>query len=211
MAERYFITAIHTDSGKTLVSAIFAQALHADYWKPVQAGYPRDTDTVMQFLQNKKSKIHKEAYLLQAPMSPHAAARLEQLEIHPENILMPETDNTLIVEGAGGVLAPISEEYFVIDIAKKFNLEIILVCNIYLGSINHSMLTINELKRRKLKVRGIVFNGPENEETEQFILKHSGYPCLLRIAKEKKITQEIINRYAIDLLANLNQPMEKRG
>ncbi len=211
MFERYFITAIHTDSGKTLVSTIFAQALHADYWKPIQAGYPRDTDTVMQFLQNKKSKIHKEAYLLQAPMSPHAAAKLEHLEIHPENILMPQTENTLIVEGAGGVLAPISENHFVIDIAEKFDLQIILVCNIYLGSINHSMLTINELKRRKLPVRGIVFNGPENIETENFILKHAGYPCLLRIRQEKTITQEIINRYAIELLGNLNREQDKKG
>jgi dethiobiotin synthetase len=211
MAEQYFITAIHTDSGKTLVSAIFAQALHADYWKPIQAGYPRDTDTVSKFLQSKKSRTHKEAYLLQAPMSPHAAARLEHLEIHPENILMPETDNSLIVEGAGGVLAPISDDYFVIDIAQKFGLQIILVCNIYLGSINHSMLTINELKRRKLNVRGIVFNGPENIESEQFILRHSGYPCLLRIRQEKKITQEIINRYAIELLATLNGVQEKGG
>ncbi len=211
MSERYFITAIHTDSGKTLVSTIFAQALHADYWKPIQAGYPRDTDTVMQFLQSKQSKVHKEAYLLQAPMSPHAAAKLEHLEIHPENILLPQTDNTLIVEGAGGVLAPISENHFVIDIAKKFNLQIILVCNIYLGSINHSMLTINELKRRKLPVRGIVFNGPENIETEKFILKHSTYPCLLRVRQEKKITQEIINRYAIELLDNLNREQVNKG
>jgi dethiobiotin synthetase len=199
MAEQYFITAIHTDSGKTLVSTIFAQALHADYWKPIQAGYPRDTDTVSKFLQNKKSKTHKEAYLLQAPMSPHAAARLEHLEIHPDNILMPETDNSLIVE------------YFVIDIAQKFDLQIILVCNIYLGSINHSILTVNELKRRKLNVRGVVFNGPENTETEEFILRYSGYPCLLHVRKEKKITQEIINRYAIELLANLNGVQEKRG
>jgi dethiobiotin synthetase len=123
---------------------------------------------------------------------------------------MPETGNSLIVEGAGGILAPISDDYFVIDIAQKFDLQIILVCNIYLGSINHSMLTINELKRRKLNVRGIVFNGPENAETEQFILRHSGYPCLLRIRQEKKITQEIINRYAIELLANLNQIQEKQ-
>lgn len=205
MAAQYFITAIHTDSGKTLLSAILVQALHADYWKPIQAGYPRDTDTIMSFMQNKKSKVHKEAYLLQSPMSPHAAAKIDGVDIHLTNILMPRTDNALIVEGAGGVLAPINEEHFVIDIAAKFNLEIILVANIYLGSINHSLLTINELKRRKLKVKGIIFNGPENEETENIILKHSGYPCLLRIKEEKKITQEIINRYALELMANLNE------
>ncbi len=208
MAAQYFITAIHTDSGKTLVSAILAQALHADYWKPIQAGYPRDTDTVQGFMQNKRSRAHKEAYLLQSPMSPHAAAKIDGVDIHLENILMPKTDNTLIVEGAGGVLAPINEDHFVIDIAAKFDLEIILVANIYLGSINHTLLTINEIKRRKLKVKGIIFNGPENTETENIILKHCGYPCLLRIWQEKKITQEIVNRYALELMANLNQVKE---
>jgi dethiobiotin synthetase len=202
MSQSYFITAIHTDSGKTLISAIFTQALHADYWKPIQAGYPRDTDKVMSFVHNKISRFHKEAYLLQAPMSPHAAARLEHIEIHLDNILMPRTENTLIVEGAGGVLAPISDTQFVIDIAAKFKLEVILVCNIYLGSINHSLLTVNELKRRKLRVKGIVFNGPENKETEDIILKHSGYPCLLRVKQEKKITQEVVNRYAIELMSS---------
>lgn len=201
MSQSYFITAIHTDSGKTLISAIFAQGLHADYWKPIQAGYPRDTDTVMGFVHNSKSKIHQEAYLLQAPMSPHAAARLEHTEIHLDNILMPKTDNTLIVEGAGGILAPINDTQFVIDIAAKFKLEVILVCNIYLGSINHSLLTIHELKRRKIKVKGIVFNGPENKETENIILKHSGYPCLLQVKQEEKITQEIVNRYALQLMS----------
>jgi dethiobiotin synthetase len=202
MPAQYFITAIHTDSGKTLVSTIFTQALQADYWKPIQAGFPRDTDTVMKFVHNNKSKIHQETYLLQAPMSPHAAARLEHTEIHLDNILLPRTENTLIVEGAGGVLAPINDDQFVIDIAAKFKLQIILVCNIYLGSINHSLLTINELRRRKVKVKGIVFNGPENEETEAIILKHSGYPMLLRIWQEKKITQEVVNRYALELMSS---------
>lgn len=201
MSQSYFITAIHTDSGKTLVSSIFTQALHADYWKPIQAGYPRDTDTVMGFVHNKISRFHKEAYLLQAPMSPHAAARLEHTEIYLDNILIPHTDNNLIVEGAGGVLAPINDTQFVIDIAAKFKLPIVLVCNIYLGSINHSLLTINELKRRNLKVKGIVFNGPENQETEDIILRHSGYPCLLRVRREKKITQEVVNRYALELIS----------
>lgn len=141
-------------------------------------------------------------------MSPHAAAKIDEVDIHLENILMPKTDNTLIVEGAGGVLAPINEEHFVIDIAAKFDLEIILVANIYLGSINHSLLTINEIKRRNLKVKGIIFNGPENKETENIILKHSGYPCLLRIRQEENVTQEIVNRYALELLANLNQVKE---
>src|SRR5215217_1442802 len=98
----YFVTAIHTDSGKTLVSAILTQALHADYWKPIQAGRPRDTDTVMSLVSNATSVFHNEAYLLNAPMSPHAAARLEHVHIHLNTILLPNTRNqTLVMEGAG--------------------------------------------------------------------------------------------------------------
>lgn len=199
----YFVTAIHTDSGKTLVSAILAQAFHADYWKPIQAGYPRDTDTIMALVHNEQSKFHNEAYLLNSPVSPHAAAQLDHVEIQLSSILLPQTTNhTLIIEGAGGIMVPLNREAFVIDLAEKFKSEIVLVCNHYLGSINHSLLTVQELKRRQLKVKGIVFNGKPNPETESIILKHSGYPCLLRIQPEEEITPEVINHYALQLLEN---------
>ena len=199
MAKRYFITAIGTDCGKTVVSAIFTQALHADYWTPVQAGFPRDTDMVMGLVENPVSKFHQEAYLLQNPVSPHAAARLDGVEIQLRKMLLPDTENTLVIEGAGGALVPLNDRRFVIDMAAKFDAEVILVANIYLGSINHTLLTINELKRRKLKVKGIVFNGPENEESERIILKHSGYPLLMRLWPEEFLTRETINKYAWQL------------
>jgi len=202
MKKRYFITAIGTDCGKTVVSAIFTQALHADYWKPVQAGFPRDTDTVMSLVENQISKFHQEAYLLQNPMSPHAAARLDGVEIQLRKMLLPDTENTLVIEGAGGALVPLNDRRFVIEMAAKFEAEVILVANIYLGSINHTLLTVNELKRRKLKIKGIVFNGPKNEESERIILKHSGYPLLLRLKQEEALTHEIINKYAWQLKKN---------
>jgi dethiobiotin synthetase len=204
MPERFFITSIHTDSGKTLISTIIAQALQADYWKPIQAGHPRDTETVQKFLRNKRSVVHPEAYLLNAPMSPHAAARLDHIYIHPENILMPYTEHPLVIEGAGGILAPINDEHFIIDLVDRFDAEVILVANIYLGSINHTLLTVNELKRRDVRVKGIVFNGPPNPETETIILKHSGYRCLLRVQPEPEITQKVINRYAMSFMENVN-------
>jgi dethiobiotin synthetase len=200
MAKRYFITAIGTDSGKTVVSSIITQALQADYWKPIQSGQPRDTDTVMTLVHNQKSVFHREAYLLSIPLSPHAAARLEEIEIHIANILLPDTENTLIIEGAGGVLVPINDEHFVIDLVPRLDAEVILVANIYLGSINHTLLTIRELERRKLRVKGIIFNGPENKESERIILQHSGYRQLLRVHQEKAITPEVINRYALKLV-----------
>jgi dethiobiotin synthetase len=205
MHTRYFITGIHTDSGKTLVSAVFTQALEADYWKPIQAGLPRDTDTVRTLVQNKQSVFHQEAYLLQAPMSPHAAAKLEGIAIELKNSVPPVTDRPLIIEGAGGVLVPLNDTDFVIDIAAVCEAEVILVANIYLGSINHTLLTIRELKRRDLKVKGLVFNGPSNPESERIILHHSDYPLLLRVHQEPAITPALVSHYAAILQENLKK------
>ncbi len=199
----YFITAIGTDSGKTLVSAIVTQALQADYWKPIQAGLPRDTETVRQLVQNPVTRFHTEAYLLQNSLSPHAAARREGVEIELAKITLPPTPNTLVIEGAGGVLVPINNQEFVIDIAQTLNADVILVANIYLGSINHTLLTVNELARRGVLVTGIVFNGPSNNDTEQIILKHSGYTKLLHVYPEAEITPAIVNNYAKQLRENL--------
>jgi len=201
----YFVTAIHTASGKTLVSAILAQALQADYWKPVQSGLDRDSDTVKRLLLNDHSLIFDEAYSLKAALSPHAAAQREGKKISLAAIKLPANQgDNLIIEGAGGVLAPLNDEEVIIDIAAKFNAEIILVSNHYLGSINHTLLTCNELKRRNLKVKGIVFNGVPNKDSEDIILKKTGYKCLLRILPEENFDEELVNKYAIKLFDNWN-------
>ncbi len=203
----YFVTAIGTDSGKTLVSAILTEALQADYWKPIQSGKEnRDFDTVVALINNNHSFCYEESYLLTSPIAPHAAAKEEGIAIELKAINLPQNGgNTFVIEGAGGVLVPLNEKEFVIDIAAKFDAEIILVSNTYLGSINHTLLTIQELKRRNLKVKGIVFNGIPNLETEAFILNFSGYRCLLRILPEKIINQEIITYYAIKLFENWDE------
>jgi dethiobiotin synthetase len=203
----YFVTSIHTDSGKTLVSAILTEALQADYWKPVQCGLKdRDTKTVEALINNGHSMLHEEAYLLKEPMSPHAAAKREGKEIKLSEIHLPaDHGHHMIIEGAGGILVPLNDRDNVIDIAAKFNAELILVSNNYLGSINHTLLTVNEIQRRGLKVKGIIFNGEENAETESIILKRSGYKCLLKIRPEKTIDQETITKYAIKLFENWDE------
>ncbi len=203
----YFVTAIGTDSGKTLVSAILTEALQADYWKPVQSGKEnRDVEVVLKLINNGHSFCYEESYLLSQPMSPHAAAKADGITIDMDKILLPQNGgNHLVIEGAGGVLVPLNDKDFVIDLAAKFEAEVILVSNNYLGSINHTMLTVQELKRRNLKVKGIIFNGKENKETEDFILKSSGYRCLLRILPEKNIDQEIVTQYAIKLFENWDE------
>lgn len=204
--KRYFVTAIDTDSGKTLVSAILCEALGADYWKPIQAGLPKDSDQVRHLISNSLTKIHPEKILLKTPASPHAAAKIDNIEIAISHFELPDTDNHLIVEGAGGCLVPINDTHFVIDIIKKLNVEVILVADLYLGSINHTLLTVEALKKRSIKITGVIFNGPANPESERIILHHSALKCLARIDKEKNIDKNVVLRYATLLRKKLNEP-----
>ncbi|HET6225481.1 MAG TPA: dethiobiotin synthase, partial [Bacteroidia bacterium] len=139
-----FVTGIGTDVGKTIVSAVLVEALKADYWKPVQTGsfFSRDTTEVKRIVSNTKSQFFPESYLLKQPMSPHAAAELEGLEIQIDQIKLPATNNHLIIEGAGGLMVPLNRKYFMIDLIEKFNAEVILVVKNYLGSINHTLLSV---------------------------------------------------------------------
>jgi len=199
----YFVTAIDTDSGETLVSAILCEAFGYDYWKPIQAGSPKDSDLVRHLTTN--TTIHPESYLLKTPASPHAAAKLDNTKIEIGKISLPLSTKGLIIEGAGGCLVPLNETDFVIDLAPRLNAEIILVADLYLGSINHTLLTVHLLQSRKYVVKGIVFNGEPNPESERIILHHSKYPCLLRIMKESDITRETIKRYATRIKENWNE------
>jgi len=202
---RYFVTAIGTDSGKTLVSAILTEALQADYWKPIQAGEPRDTETVERLISNKKSQFHPERYLLNTPASPHMAARIDGVEIDPTSLILPKTENHLIIEGAGGMLVPLNENDVVIDLAKYFQCEIILVSNLYLGSINHTLLSIEALVSRRLPVKGIIFNGPENSDSESIILAKSGYKLLHTIRPLDDVNPSVIRNLATELRAKINE------
>lgn len=197
--KRYFVTAIGTDSGKTLVSAILCEALQADYWKPVQAGLPRDTDTVKSLVSNSISKFYPEAYLLKKPASPHTAAREEEVEISMVNIKLPENKNCLIIEGAGGLLVPLNDYDYMADLIRELRTEVVLVADLYLGSINHTLLTAEYLKHHNMPVIGIIFNGPPNPDGERIIEKKTGWPVLLRIKQEKEINKEVVKKYAEEL------------
>jgi dethiobiotin synthetase len=197
-----FVTAIGTDSGKTVVSAILCEALGAQYWKPIQAGLPRDTDAVTSLVSNPMFRSHPERYLLNTPASPHAAAKIDGVKINLADFSLP-TNDLLIIEGAGGCLVPINDDDFVIDIADVIPCEIVVVSNLYLGSINHTLLTVNLLRSRNIPVRGIIFNGPPNEESERIILRHSGWPCLLRVEQESTVDKSMVRRYAQQIKNNL--------
>jgi dethiobiotin synthetase len=201
---KYFVTAIGTNSGKTIVSAILVQAFQADYWKPVQTGLDdRDGDTVKSLLLNDFSVIHPEKYWLKKPASPHAAAKEEGVEIKLSEFSLPDTeDNDLVIEGAGGIMVPLNEEDTILDLILKLEVEVILVSNYYLGSINHTLLTIECLKAKKVKIKGIVFNGEKNEHSKSIILSKSGLPCLLEIKQEEKWDAPLVNQYAVKLFDN---------
>jgi len=193
-----FVTGIGTDVGKTIVSAVITEALQADYWKPVQAGFADGTDTelVKSLVTNKKSVVHPEAYKLKMPASPHAAAAAEGITIHIKDIKIPITNNTLVIEGAGGLMVPLNEKELVINLIEYLQASAIIVIRHYLGSINHSLLTLQALKQRNIPVLGIVVSGASNEQSEKAILSFSNYKIIGRIGEEKELTPEVISGYA---------------
>lgn len=195
---KIFISGIGTDIGKTVAAAIVTEALHADYWKPVQAGNLGDTDSdfVRRMISNKISVIHPEAFRLTQPMSPHAAAAIDGVKIKLSRMAVPQTNRDLVIEGAGGILVPLNNKRLVIDLIGKFDAELIIVVKNYLGSINHSLMTIEAAKARKLKIAGLIFNGEPNEASQKIILKHSGLPLLGSILPEQQITRETVLHYA---------------
>jgi dethiobiotin synthetase len=159
-----FISGIGTGIGKTLVAAVLTEALKADYWKPVQAGYEPGTDSTLMasLISNEKTRIHPETYKLKLAASPHIAAREENLRIDLSRIFEDykrlDPLRPLIIEGAGGLLVPLNENEFVLDLIKKLGARLILVSRNYLGSINHSLMTAEICRRAGLDVAGWVFN-----------------------------------------------------
>lgn len=197
--QKFFVTGIGTDVGKTVVSAVLVDALQADYWKPIQAGDLDNSDThkVQSLVSNTHSKFHKEAYRLNTPASPHYAAEIDGVEIALDNIQLPQTNNQLIIEGAGGLLVPINKKgETIVDVIKHLDASVILVSRHYLGSINHTLLSLNVIKSEGLKVEGIIFVGDENKATEQIITTISGVKVLGRIPNLNSITNEAIREIA---------------
>jgi dethiobiotin synthetase len=195
--KKYFITGIGTNVGKTIVSAIIVEALAADYWKPIQAGDLDNSDSklVQSKISNQKSKIHNNSYKLNTPASPHLAAAIDEITIDLAKIIEPETNNNLVIEGAGGVFVPLNETDCVIDLIQP-DYNVILVSRHYLGSINHTLLTFEALKNKGIAVAGIIFNGNENKSTEAIILKKTNAKFIGRIDDEPYFDTNVIKYYA---------------
>lgn len=197
--KKYFVTGIGTGVGKTVVSAILVEMLNADYWKPIQSGDIENSDTlkVKSLISNNKTVFHKEQFQLNNPLSPHASAKLDGIEMKLTDFIIPETDNHLIIEGAGGLMVPINQKpELMIDLIKYLNLEVILVCSNYLGSINHTLMSINTLQQYDINIKGIVFSGAQNPDSESIIEKHSNIPVLFRVPEISEISAETISNIA---------------
>jgi dethiobiotin synthetase len=194
--QKIFVTGISTGVGKTIASAIITEALEGDYWKPVQAGDLDNTDShkVAELISNTKTKIHPSSYELKSPMSPHAAAEIDGVRIDRFHINEPETDNHLIIEGAGGLLVPLNEEDTMFDIIMP-DYKVIVVSRHYLGSINHSLLTISWLQKKGYDVF-VLFSGNANPHTENIILNKTGVSLIGRIEEEPHFDKAVIKKYA---------------
>ena len=206
------ITGIGTDVGKTIVAAIVAEALEADYWKPVQAGYHSGTDNewVKRLISNSNTKVHPETYKLSLAASPHISAR-EEGNMIDLNLILDDfykfrnlNNNGIIIEGAGGLMVPLNENEFVIDLVKKMQAKVVLVSRNYLGSINHSLLTASVCKSNNITVVGWIFND-QYMHYEDEIVRWTGIPRIASIPFLNDIGKETISQQALSIRASLKK------
>ncbi len=188
------IVGIGTDVGKTVVSAIISEALTACYFKPAQAGDLDNSDSMkVGNLTSDKVTIAAEIFRLKTPMAPHGAAKIDGVQMRVSDIQFPRTDQPLVLEGAGGLMVPLNEHHETfLDIYKKAGMPVVVVSRHYLGSINHTLLTIDRLKLEGLNIIGLVYVGEENEVTESIIERNTGVKQLARIPWADDLTPEFI-------------------
>ena len=173
-SKRIIICGTDTDVGKTIVSSFFVQGLKGIYWKPIQSGTEEGTDTktVCNLLNLEPNRYLSERYKFKAPVSPHWAAEKESSFIEPSNLKLPDLDKLIIIETAGGLMVPLNRDWLQIDQLKVWGAPIILVARTGLGTLNHTLLSLEALKHRNLDVLGIVLNGPPHKDNpktlEQF-------------------------------------------
>lgn len=207
MNKPLFITGIGTDVGKTIVSAVMVEALQADYWKPIQSGDLDNSDTmkVQRLISNAQSVFHPETYRLTQPFSPHKSADLDGIEIDINKITVPQTSNQLIIEGAGGLMVPLNNKQLIIDLIAGLDADVILVSRNYLGSINHTLLSVDALKNRGINIKAIVINGDTDAYTEYIIAAQTGGEIpFLRIPQLFHLNPQTIKAAAYALKANYN-------
>jgi dethiobiotin synthetase len=199
MSPRFVIAGTDTGVGKTVFSAALVQALEASYWKPVQAGLEGETDaqTVARLSSAAPDRILPEAWRLRLPAAPHIAARAEGVEIDAARLAPPHVEGPLVIETAGGVMVPLTDKALTIDVLARWRLPVILVARTALGTINHSLLTIEALRRREIAIHGVAFVGDEEKEAQQTIARIGEVKPLGRLPRLDLLSKETL-RAAFD-------------
>jgi len=207
LPKNIFVTGIGTGVGKTIASAVLVEALQADYWKPVQCGNLDNSDvrTVQSLITNAVSSIHPEAYALKTASSPHYAAKQEGMEIDIEKCTAPLTQGHLIIEGAGGLMVPLNDRECIVDLISALEVPVILVCRNYLGSINHTLLSIELLRQEGIKLLGLIFSGDNYLDNEEVIEHFAQVKMLGRIDESTVINKDFVHQQAEYLRLSLSK------
>mgnify|MGYP001467380028 CR=1 FL=1 len=189
----FFLTGTDTEVGKTVICAWLMLHYQYHYWKPIQSGMDSpDTKTIQKITGFDNSYFFSPAYELQQPLSPHESAKRDGIEIELTNFLFPGKEEKIIVEGAGGILVPINEKHFIADIINLLKLPILLVARSGLGTINHTLLTVSELKKRNLPLQGIILNGERNQSNKEAIEKYSGVSVVSELEPLKTLDKKTL-------------------
>lgn len=197
--QRFVIAGTDTGVGKTVFSATLAGAIDACYWKPVQAGAAEETDSqaVLRLSGLAAAKILPEAYVLSTPCSPHLAASIDGVAIDADSLTPPDCDGAFVIETAGGLMTPLTNRVLTIDVLARWNLPVILCARTTLGTINHSLLSLEALRTRNVPVFGVAFVGEENENTQRTIVQMGKTRELGRLPLLSVLTPETL-RFMFD-------------
>ena len=181
-----------TDIGKTAISALLVQGLNATYWKPIQSGIidGGDSSQVKKILNLSEKRLVPEAYIFKAAVSPHWAAELEGVSIDLNNLSMPNIEEFLIIETAGGLLVPLTRKILQIDLIKKWQLPVILVAKTGLGTLNHTLLSVEALRNRSIPILGLILNGPNHKDNPKTLEDLTKLPLIANIPQFPKLNRE---------------------
>ncbi|MFN3868209.1 MAG: dethiobiotin synthase [Hyphomicrobiaceae bacterium] len=198
MSRALVVTGTDTGIGKTIVAALLTLMLDADYWKPIQSGLDgeSDSDVVRRLARATPDRIHPEAYRLNAPLSPHRAAELDGLVIDTARLIPPRTSRPLVIEGAGGLLVPVTRAELQIDVFARWRLPVVLVCPTRLGCINHALLSVEALRSRDIPIAAIIFAGDENADSQRTIVDFARVPSAGRLPRMTLLDAEHLRNAA---------------
>ena len=193
---KFIICGTDTDIGKTLISAFFVRGLQSFYWKPIQSGIETETDSQLIYRLSgiAKEKILREAYIFRQPVSPHWAAEIDGKKINLKLLNLPSIDGSLVVETAGGLMVPITRNVLQIEQMKKWNLPVIIVCRSSLGTLNHTLLTIEALKKRNIKILGLIINGEKHLDNPKTLREFSKLPIIAEFPRLSNIDKNNLDR-----------------